>query len=215
MKRRSAVKTLSLGIGYTMTASGMAVFMNSCKQDGTLKEVAAEWKPSFLSPSETTLLESILDVMLPTTEASPGYREVSAIQMFDNTLSKLWKKEDQADFKLGLDQVLSRVQTDGAGSIEELTISYIEPFLEKYMGKVSDEENDRRWGLIKADKAELSAGDMQDHYFHKFIHNIRNLGISTYFSNETIATEYLAYDPVPGGYNGCMQLEEGQRSWSL
>lgn len=215
MKRRSAVKTLSLGLGYTMTASGMAVFMNSCKQEGTLKEIAAEWKPSFLSTSETTLIEDILDVMLPTTEASPGYKAVSAIQMVDNTLAKLWKKEDQLDFKNGLNQVLSRVETDGAASIEELTIDYIKPFVETYMGKVSDEENDRRWKLIKADKSELESSELEDYYFHKFIHNIRNLGISTYFSNEIIATEHLAYDPVPGAWNGCMKLEEGQNSWSL
>jgi len=215
MKRRSAIKTLSLGIGYTMSTAGMASFMISCKQDGTLKEVAAEWAPSFMTNSEAAIIESILDAMLPTTAVSPGYRTVSAIQMFDNTIAKLWKNEDQHDFRAGLDQVLMRVNIDDSSSVTELTENQVSTFMTDYMGELPKKEKDRRGGIVWGNKEDLKPEQMDDYYFFKFIHNLRKLGISTYFSNETIATEHLAYDPVPGGWDGCMPMGEGQKNWSL
>lgn len=215
MKRRSAIKTLSLGIGYTLSAAGMATFITSCKQDGSLKEVASEWAPSFMTSSESTMVEAILDAMLPTTASSPGYKAVSAIQMFDNTLSKLWKKEDQEEFKMGLAQVSSRAKLEDSSTSMEFSAEKLDVFMKEYMGELPEKEKDRRGGLVWGEKEDLKPEQMDDFHFFKFIHNLRQLGISTYFSNETIATEYLAYDPVPGIYEGCTELSEGQKNWSL
>lgn len=214
MKRRSAIKTLSLGIGYTLSAAGMATFVTSCKQDGSLKEVAAEWAPTFMTSPESTLVEAILDAMLPTTAGSPGYKAVSAIQMFDNTLSKLWKKEDQEEFKKGLAQLSTRAKLDSSTS-DAFSPEQLDMFMKEYMGELPKEEKDRRGGLVWGEKEDLKPEEMDDFHFFKFIHNLRQVGISTYFSNETIATEYLAYDPVPGVYEGCTELTEGQKNWSL
>ena len=43
---------------------------------------------------------------------------------------------------------------------------------------------------------------------------LKELTVLGYFSSEIGATQALAYDKVPGGYWGCLDLKPGQKSWA-
>jgi hypothetical protein len=43
---------------------------------------------------------------------------------------------------------------------------------------------------------------------------LQELTILGYFTSEIGATRALAYDPVPGGYRGCVPLGPGQKAWA-
>ena len=43
---------------------------------------------------------------------------------------------------------------------------------------------------------------------------LQELTVLGYFSSEIGATQALAYDPVPGGYRGCIPLAPGQKAWA-
>jgi len=43
---------------------------------------------------------------------------------------------------------------------------------------------------------------------------LQELTILGYFTSEIGATQALAYDPVPGGYRGCVTLAPGQKAWA-
>jgi glucoside 3-dehydrogenase (cytochrome c) hitch-hiker subunit len=43
---------------------------------------------------------------------------------------------------------------------------------------------------------------------------LRELTLLGYFSSEIGATQALAYDAVPGGYRGCLDLKPGQKAWA-
>jgi hypothetical protein len=43
---------------------------------------------------------------------------------------------------------------------------------------------------------------------------LQELTILGYFTSEIGATRALAYDPVPGGYRGCLPLAPGQKAWA-
>jgi hypothetical protein len=43
---------------------------------------------------------------------------------------------------------------------------------------------------------------------------LQELTILGYFTSEIGATQALAYDPVPGGYRGCVPLLPGQKAWA-
>jgi hypothetical protein len=43
---------------------------------------------------------------------------------------------------------------------------------------------------------------------------LQELTVLGYFSSEIGATRALAYDPVPGGYRGCVDLAPGQKAWA-
>ena len=204
MKRRSALKSISLGMGYTISAAGMATFITGCKQDGTISEVGA-WAPSFLTKEQCSLVENILDAMLPTTAASPGYKAVGAIQIADNTLNKLYKAKDQDLFKKGMGILMSRFKSE----------SDLASFMEKYMGKKTDDEKKQVAEVLALDRENLPADKSDDYHLYKAIESLRSLGISSYFASETIAMEHLSYDPVPGQWNGCIPVSEVGNVWSL
>jgi len=211
MKRRNALKTITLGAGYTMTLGGMATFISSCKQEGTMTDDLKAWAPSFMDKPQAALVENILDAMLPKTEMSPGYKEVGAIQILDNTINKLWGSEDQNRFKKGIGQ-LTKVF---GGNIGDVSAEKIQGFLKDYMSPRTEEQKkevDRIWN---GDVATMSAEDQDKHYLYRMVGSLRDLGIGTYFASETIATEYLAYDPIPGAWVGCTDLAPDQKTWSL
>ena len=43
---------------------------------------------------------------------------------------------------------------------------------------------------------------------------LKELTVLGYFSSEIGATQALAYDKVPGGYWGCLDLKPGQKGWA-
>jgi gluconate 2-dehydrogenase gamma chain len=43
---------------------------------------------------------------------------------------------------------------------------------------------------------------------------LQELTILGYFTSEIGATQALAYDPIPGGYRGCITLAPGQKAWA-
>jgi hypothetical protein len=43
---------------------------------------------------------------------------------------------------------------------------------------------------------------------------LRELTLLGYFTSEIGATQALAYDAVPGGYRGCLDLKPGQKAWA-
>lgn len=215
MKRRNVLKTISLGAGYTMTGAGFAAFISGCKQDGSIAAKGVEWAPSFMSMTETKLVENILDAFLPTTESSPGAKELKIVQVVDNVVQKLFKAEEQSAFKNGLGQLVNRFKSEFNVDADKIEQSHMDAFMEKYMGAGESKERDQLNGLTWKEKEDLKPEEMDDHYFGKILHTLRQQGISAYFSNETIATEHLSYDPIPGTYQGCIPLSDVGNSWSL
>jgi hypothetical protein len=43
---------------------------------------------------------------------------------------------------------------------------------------------------------------------------LRELTLLGYFTSEIGATQALAYEAVPGGYRGCVDLKPGQKAWA-
>jgi len=215
MKRRSAIKTISLGAGYTMTGAGFMAFLSGCKSDGSMAKVASEWAPSFLSSSEAKLVDGILEELLPKTEKTPGARELNLVQVVDNVVNKLFKQPDQEDYKEGLSALAARFKNEQNIELDNIEKKHISVFMEKYFGTSNSQEQQKFNELRWKDKSEISADELEDFHFANVLHTLREQGIETYFSHEKIATEYLSYDPVPGVFNGCIPVSEVGSVWSL
>ena len=43
---------------------------------------------------------------------------------------------------------------------------------------------------------------------------LRELTLLGYFTSEIGATQAMAYEAVPGGYRGCVDLKPGQKAWA-
>ena len=48
-----------------------------------------------------------------------------------------------------------------------------------------------------------------------FYRNLKSMMVWAYFSSEEIGEKILSYDPIPGGYQGCIPLSGVGNRWSL
>lgn len=207
MKRRSALKTISLGFGYTITLGGISTMAVACK-GGSASDKVNAWAPSFLSSEDSDILDNILDAFLPKTDNSPGFKDIGGLQLVDALLSKVYKAEDQDRFKSGFAQIVKLVKEGGDDGVAN--------FMKTYMGETAKSKMmEVQKKFMDVEDETLSTAMLKQKHFYDTISSIRYLGISTYFANQTIATEHLSYDPIPGGYNGCIPVEDVGNTWSL
>lgn len=211
MKRRTALKSISIGAGYAISGIGLSTLLVSCKTESAVEK----WVPSFLSSDSSKFVDQIMDAYLPTTE-SPGFSQLNLVRVVDSILSKVYKAEDQNDFKGGLTILMDRLKAENKLENYSFDESQINGFMEKYMSKKSDEDLNKIQSLVNKERAEVSEAELEDYLAFSTISNLRTMGISTYFGSETIGMDHLNYDPIPGQYNGCIDLSEaGGKNWSL
>jgi len=62
---------------------------------------------------------------------------------------------------------------------------------------------------------ERAAADMPLSYDQSFFKILKDYTLSGYFLSETGATKALAYERVPGGYQGDLPLAANQKAWAI
>jgi hypothetical protein len=60
-----------------------------------------------------------------------------------------------------------------------------------------------------------AAADMALDYDHSFFKILKDYTLCGYFLSETGATKALAYERVPGGYQGDLPLAANQKAWAI
>lgn len=60
-----------------------------------------------------------------------------------------------------------------------------------------------------------AAADMPLPYDRSFFKILKDYALTGYFHSEIGATQALAYERVPGGYQGDIALEAGQKTWAI
>ncbi len=214
MNRRNAIKNIGIGTGLVVSAGALTTLFSSCETEAAV--AAPDWTPTFLSNTDSHLLDELSDILLPKTD-TPGAKEAKVVRYMDQILTNIYKKEEQEAFKLGLTGFKNRLSKDGT-STEKANRDQLTSFLTKNMSNLSDEEYTKIGKMLQGEvpdpKAEGAAD--QDYYFYNFMYALRDLSIAGYFGSELIGENHLAYLPVPGPYEGCVPLSEsGGVAWSL
>lgn len=192
MKRREALRQASLILGYTLTAPAILGVLNGCKPEPKIT-IDPNWKPQFFAKDQIKSLVAIVDTFIPKTD-SPSASEVGVVEFLDSMYATILKPEAKKLFAEGLIQ-LGNI-TNGK-SFDSLTASERNTAMSKLESK--------QLPLLKDNKPN-----------NVFYTALRGLVVTGYMLSEKIGTEYLAYDPVPGNYEGCIPLERnGGVNWSL
>ena len=70
---------------------------------------------------------------------------------------------------------------------------------------------DKQTGMLKA----RAAKDVPLPYDESFFRILKDYTMTGYFLSETGATQALAYDKIPGGFQGDLPLQPNQKAWTL
>ena len=207
MNRRTALKNLTLSIGYVISAPTIMSVLSSCTED------ADTWKPVFLSESEKHIVTHLVDIILPSSDL-PGGLDVNIPQFIDimylDTETEMKKKQFQngASFFANKFKEMFRknVIKGKKEDIQKLFSSYFD---------LSDEKTQE---ILKEQKLPIDElrNDKKDLYLmYKFLFSVRYYTLYGYYTSEKVGEKVLSYDPVPGVFKGCIPLKEIGNSWSL
>jgi len=197
MDRRSALKKAGVLAGSAVAMPSFFSLLQSCKSETRLG-----WQPLFFTEIEAKTIAAILDMILPRTD-TPGALDVKSDIFIDKVIAKTYDEEAQAKMHSEIAAFNSECEKNYGNTFIELNASDREKVLqaaEKNSGKFSPGV----WGTAVGKQETIG-----------FYRSIKSMAIWAYFSSEEIGEKVLAYDPVPGTFEPCIPLSEGQNRWSL
>ncbi|MDJ0645910.1 MAG: gluconate 2-dehydrogenase subunit 3 family protein [Flavobacteriaceae bacterium] len=195
MKRRDAIKGLGMSLGLLVATPSAMSLLHSCKSDPKVG-----WQPEFFSPEEGTAIKSLVGLILPSTDALPGAIDVNVPEFIDKYAALVASNEEQENFRKSMEAIAEAIG--------------------KPVSKATDNDYDALLSkFLKATPEQMEAFQNNENEKQVFeaLMGLRGISIWGYTNSQKVGTELLAYDPVPGTYQGCISLEEatGGKAWSL
>lgn len=197
MNRRNALRKAGLIAGATALTPSLLALLQSCRRESRL-----DWQPQFLTEDEARFINAFVDTLLPSTD-TPGGLDVKVDIFMDKCFAEIYDAERQQKLR-------AEIAAFNAGTTERFGA----PFAE-----LNDAD---RSAVFRAAEAEggkfngqvwgTAVGEQEPVGFYR---SLKLMAIGAYLSSEEIGTEVTQYDPVPGQYDGCKPLAEGERRWSL
>ena len=189
MDRRTALKNASLILGYSLSVPAVVGILNGCKPEPK----PPGWSPAFFNKADQPVVKAFVDIIIPKTD-SPAASEVGVVEFLDDMLSGCLGNDAQELFRVGMDRLN---ELAGTTSFDQLA-------------------PEARLNVVKQLQEAAQNQDEKQDPHSDFYKNARGLIIAGYMLSEKIGTEHLAYDPIPGDYEGCIPLEQnGGLNWSL
>jgi hypothetical protein len=201
MKRREILRYTAYFTGYAVTAPLTSAILSGCKAE----PAAPDYAPVFLSEEAFKNVSALIDVMLPAT-ATPGAKELGVPQFVDLVLQTYSEDKTRQKIQSGLTSWTGAIAQQQGKPYHELAPA-------EQLRLLNELDATARTQDEKLAGPELSADEKEDLAPWWFM--LKDLVIGGYFSTQKMGTEVLAYDPVPGVYEGCIPLASGQANWSL
>lgn len=215
MDRRRALRNIGLTTGFVAASPALLSLLQSCTAE------KASWIPEFFTPEEGIALTNIVDVIIPKTD-TPSASEVNVPQFIDRYIIEVEFEKDQKRYKRRMAGLVNQLKSKYNEDLSEITAEQYEEIVAdnlKVKGDKRKELNERisiEGNEVELDNAEKKEEDNEALAFG-MINDLRWTTINAWKNSQKIGEEVLAYDPVPGIYNGCVPLEEVTqgKAWSL
>ena len=188
--RRGALKKVTLMMGGAVATPALLSVLQSCQQ----AKDQLDWVPVFFDENQARLIMEVAGHIIPKTD-TPGAKEAGVHIFIDAFVKNCVPAE------------LQNIIPDGLSNLENKSQSkYQKSFLD-----VSQEEQvDILSEIAKEDYSQPMDGKVPT-----FFQSMKQLTLMGYFNSEKGATEALAFVDIPGDYEPCIPLEEGQKAWAL
>jgi hypothetical protein len=144
---------------------------------------------SYLTAAQAAIAGAAADRILPRTD-TPGAADVGVPAFIDRFYGEFMSPEEQRLLVSGLDDIDVAARGAHGAAFPALTVEQQDAVLRQ----VATSQQDRDSGSFAL---------------------LRSATILGYFSSEQVGTTVLHYDPVPGGYDSCVPIDQvGRRNWT-
>lgn len=209
MKRREAIRNLSLGIGYVVSAPAVLGVLQSCSG----RESSPKWEVVFFNEDQQHLSMHLVDIILPSSEI-PGGLDLNLPQFVDRMCSDLLTETDKQWFQRGSQLFAGDLLESSGKEVSHSGKKDVLKVFEKHF-KVQEgrkQEILRRQAIGAMD---LSEAEQDSYALYRFLFVVREFALLGYFTSEEIGKEVLVFDPIPGGFRPCIPLSEVGNAWTI
>lgn len=200
MERREFLASLTALCGTTLAAPCVA-FLTSA--DASVPAKPGDFEPLF-TPDQRKLVETVTELILPTTD-TPGAREAGVPDFIEMMLVEWFYDDERADFLEGLGRfdALAK-ETSGRSFVESSEADQVEILkrLEKEGGQ-----------QMAAAGASPFAAFMEKKPLPAIFQSLKQLTLVGYYTSEIGGTQELRYEPIPGGFESCIEVGKHAREW--
>jgi hypothetical protein len=189
VNRRDSLKALSAVTAHALFPSIVA---GAVEAAASLEATGEAWAPRWIRPERAAMLEALVDTILPATE-TPGARQARVQVFVDLALRDCYTAAEQKLFADGLEALAGECQARHGRPFEACS-------------------PEQRHALLVPLDAASYAPDTGAR--GSFIRILKDLTLVGFFTSRIGATQVLAYEAVPGGYRGCLELRPGQKAWA-
>ena len=212
MNRRKALKNLGLSLGTITLSPAVLSLLQSCKND-------LDWNPVFFNSNQVNIVSELSDLIIPSGDDIPGSKELNLIKFIDLYIHNISNKKEQDLLKKSMDAFLSDcLIKSNKNNVDNLERNDLDTSLEYYFKIKNNSHSKWRQAYNKnKDQNIENKTDLNEAFSFNFLNTIRQLTITAFKGNEYIGENVLAYVPIPGQQNGCVDLQKttGGRAWSL
>ncbi|MEI6865513.1 gluconate 2-dehydrogenase subunit 3 family protein [Flavicella sp.] len=207
MDRRTALKNLTMSMGYAVAAPTLVSILSSCTTE------VSTWEPVFFTAEEKKMVIQLVDVIIPES-AVVGGLDVNIPQFMDLMFKDIEKESNQKLFRNGAQLFATRFKEKFGISVLDGKKDEFEELLTQYFNLSESKSKEiLRFQKKPIDKVLRDKKDIYNVY--KFLLFVRYYSIYGYCTSEKVGEEVLSYDPIPGDYKGCISVEEVGNAWSL
>ncbi|ULC60854.1 gluconate 2-dehydrogenase subunit 3 family protein [Flaviramulus sp. BrNp1-15] len=211
MERRKAIKNLGLSLGFVVSTPTILNILQGCKSN------VEPWLPVFFNIEEGNVLEKLVDIILPKTD-TPGALDVNVPQFIDTFINETFETEEKADIKTQFSLLINTIKTKYNQNIDDVSYENYDDLLASYF-KIDDEKLTSWEKQIEAYKASenKNVSGYENALQFDILNNIRSMSVFAFKTSELIGEKVLAYNPIPGTYIPCGNLDEltKGKAWSL
>ena len=189
MNRRDSLKALSAVTAHTLFPSVLA---GAAEVAAGLDATGEAWTPRWIRRPRAAMLEALVDTILPATD-TPGARQARVQVFVDLALRDCYSPAEQQVFVAGLEALADECQARHGQPFEACTPEQRHTLLARLDGASYAPDTGARGSFIRI---------------------LKELTLVGFFTSRIGATQALAYEAVPGGFRGCLDLRPGQKGWA-
>lgn len=198
ISRREMLDRASTALGVAVTGSLASAVLAGCRANPRL-----DWTPVFLSAGQAVTVGAMVDHLLPAT-VTPGAKELLVDRFIDAFLKDYASAADQQAFTSGLAEFDATCQSSFGGPFARLAPAARDEVFRTY--------EDRSPGLAPTIWGGQISAVVEPPVFYR---RLKQLALVGYFTSTEAGEKLLAYDAIPGRFDGCIPLSDVGKAWSL
>lgn len=196
-------------MGGAVSAPTLVALLDGCKSKDASSEVFS------LSDDYKTLVAEIAEIIIPKTD-TPGAKEAGVGPFIETMIKDCYSNAQGSHFIKGLEMVTEKAKAAGGSFVSLEPAKQISILKEmEAEGKKEAEGLAEKAKQIDPETGKVKEESKENEPLVPFFNLMKELTLFGYFTSEIGMKQELDYQPIPGKFEGCIPLKEGQKAYAL